>query len=85
MEAFIPIASNTIVERIVGIESRDPFKEADYVQLAEALRNKRKTALMAGKRMSITVKGKYVNVKPASGEMLPCGSLEVEAVLRHHA
>lgn len=85
MEAFVPIESNTIVERIVAIESRDPFNDEDYARLADAIKNSRKRVVMAGRSMDIKIKGKYVNVSPSSGELLPCGNLEVEVLLRHHA
>lgn len=62
----------------------DPFNEADYKQLAKAVKEHRDTAIMAGHKMLVRYKtdGVYVFVTPANGNLLPCGSIEIERLLR---
>lgn len=81
---FVAVPSNTIIEKYVAEGNRDPFKEADYARLADAVRNHRVRVIMASRSMDIEVKGTYVIIKPTTGELIPMCSLELERLLREY-
>lgn len=81
---FVPVEGNTIIEKIVAEGNRDPFTEADYKHLADAVKHHKVRVVMGKHTMDIIPQDKYVLIKPTSGEMLPRCSLEVERLFREY-